>query len=333
MLRLALVGTGDAASQHARALMTTRAEGALSWTAICGRDPGRIAAFRAKLGVAEDVTSFTSLEDLMDARICDAVVLATPDGLHVEQVERACAAGLHVLVEKPLALTRAAGERALTAAKAADVRVAVGYHLRYHAGHALVASRLVELVGRVQTVFIRWTWPDPATAGWRASGHAAHFWSLAALGTHGFDLAMMFAEAGGVRDGCVGAVRALLQPESGVDRAAEVSLRLGKGTDAEVLAHVSVSIGHRAVSRVLVTGDAGEIEGIGTLGARGDGELSLRLPRGAPSPVAFRPVDPYAEQLRDFALRAPAGFADEPSALANLEILDRIALSPERGSS
>jgi predicted dehydrogenase len=100
-------------------------------------------------------------------------------------------------------------------------------------------------------------------------------------------------------------------------------MRLG-----EVLAHVSVSVAHRAVSRLVVTGDAGELEATGTLGARGDGELLHRAPRQAPVAIAFEAESPYAAQLRAFAARARAGFTDDPALLANLDLLDRIAEPP-----
>ena len=109
-------------------------------------------------------------------------------------------------------------------------------------------------------------------------------------------------------------------PRGAIDRAAEVTMRLG-----DVLAHVSVSVAHRAVSRVLVTGDAGELEAIGTLGARGDGELLHRAPRQSAVAIAFEAENPYAAQLRDFVARAPRGFTDDPALLANLDVLDRIA--------
>ena len=324
MLRVGLVGTGDAGRHHGRALQTVSNEGRLVWTSIAARDPAGIARFRTELGVADSVASFPSLEAMIDARVCDAVILATPDGLHAEQVERAARAGLHVLVEKPLALSHADGARAVFSARRSDVSLAVGYHLRHHRAHRLMVERLAELVGPVRTIYVRWAWPDPATDGWRAKGNGARFWSLAALGTHGIDLALLLAGPAAATDLDV---TALTLPRNAIDREAEVTLRLG-----EVLAHVSVSVAHRAVSRVVVTGDAGELEAIGTLGARGDGELLHRAPRTAPTAIAFEAESPYACQLRDLVARAPHGFAEDPSLLANLDVLDRIS-APGAGAS
>ena len=317
MLRVGLVGTGDAGRHHARALSLVAAEGGLAWTAVAARDATGVAAFRSELSVAAAVRSFSSLEALIDARVCDAVILATPDGIHAEQVELSAREGLHVLVEKPLALSRHDGARAVESARVSGVCLAVGYHLRHHRAHRTIVERLPELIGQVRTMFVRWAWPDPATSGWRAKGNGARFWSLAALGTHGIDLAMWIAGAGAADVD----VAAITLPRGEIDRTAEVTMRLGG-----VLAHVSVSVEHRAVSRVIVTGDSGELEAIGTLGARGDGELFHRAHRQPQVAIAFDAESPYAAQLRDFVARVPSGFTDDPSLLANLDVLDRKAL-------
>ena len=323
MLRVALVGTGDAGKHHARALASVAAEGGVAWTAICARDPARLAAFRAEQTVPKEVAGFASLEAVIDARVCDAVILATPDGIHAEQVERAARAGLHVLVEKPLALSKSDGQRAVASARISDVCLAVGYQLRHHAAHRRMIERMGELVGPLRSIFVKWAWPDPATEGWRAKGEGARFWSLAALGTHGIDLALWIASAShGVAVEATD-IAALVEPRSGRDHAAEVTMRLGA-----TLAHVSVSVVHRAVSRVLVSGDAGELEAIGTLGARGDGELLHRAPLKGAVAVAFEPANPYAAQLRDFVARAPRGFVADPALLGNLDVLDRIDETP-----
>lgn len=316
MKRIALVGLGDAGRHHARALSALDREGTVTWAAVVGRDPARLARAREELGVPERVASFAGLDALLDAGCCDAVVLATPDGLHAAQVERAAACGVDVLVEKPLALTRAEGERALAAARASGARVRVGYHLRHHPAHALVAARREELVGAVRHVTVRWAWPDPAVDGWRARGEGARFWALAALGTHAIDLASWLGGAAITRVAAV-----LTRNAYGVDTAADLSLGLANGA----LAHVAVAVTHRSSPRVLVAGDAGEVELIGTLGARGDGEAWHRVGRGTPQALAFEPADPYLAQLRAFVADGGDDDAHAAEALANLDVLDRAA--------
>lgn len=325
-LRIGLIGAGDAGKHHARALLTLDRDGVAAWTALCARSTPRMDSFLREVGAPERISTFTSLEDLARARVCDAVILATPDGLHPEQIERAAADGLAVLVEKPLALSRGRGALAALAARRANVHLQVGYHLRHHAAHAEILRQAPELVGDVRSLFIRWAWPDPAADGWRARGEGARFWSLAALGTHAIDLTMMLSDATEITD-----VASICEPPAHtghVDRAAEVSLRINTKGGRVVLAHISVAVTHRASSRVLIAGDAGEMEAIGTLGARGDGELLWRAPRRPPVVLPFEPMNPYEAQLRDFIRRAPGGFAEDPALLTNLDVLDRIGDQP-----
>lgn len=315
MMRVGLVGLGDAGRHHGRALLRLDAESELQWTALCARSAETTEAFRTQLNVPERVACYGSLEDLLASKQCDAIILATPDAVHAEQVVRAARAGVHVLVEKPLALTLADAERAIESARKANVQLMVGYHLRHHAGHRAIVARQQELLGDLRRMSLSWAWPDPAVDGWRARGEAL-FWSLAALGTHCIDLALWASGATEVSE-----VVALTRPSRGVDRAAEVTLRLG-----QVFTHVSVSVEERAISRWILSGTGGELESIGTLGARGDGQILHRLGRAPAATIDFQPVNPYAAQLRDFVQRAQHGFEEDHASMLNLEVLEQVAL-------
>jgi predicted dehydrogenase len=310
-MKFALVGIGDAATHHAKALVSLHQQGVLEFTSVVARDAAKFEAFRAAVGVPARV----KLESRLDALSgVDAVVLATPDGLHAEQVITCVQRGFAVLVEKPLALTTHDGALAVDAARKANVCLHVGYQLRHHPAHVLMHQRLSEL-GRLRSLSFRWAWPDPNVDGWRARGTNARFWSLAALGTHAIDLAVWFGGA------AVSEVNALRFPAEGIDRAAEVSLRLAD----EVSAHVSVAVTHRAISRVVITGEQGEFEALGTLGARGDGALTLRLGRADSVLISYVAENPYLAQLRAFTARVLSGFIDDAALLSNLSVLDGCA--------
>ena len=302
--------------------MALSEQGVLRFAAVCGREPARIAQACVHLKVPAEAQRFTALSTLLAAGACDALILATPDGLHAEQIAQCAERGVHVLAEKPLALTHQDGECAVDKARAAGIVLQVGYHLRHHAGHRLVQSRLLELVGPLRSIAVRWAWPDPAITGWRARGESARFWSLAALGTHGLDLALWFA--GSQVDGVSALLWPATAPAQEVDHAAEVSLRFGSG----VLAHVSVAVTHRARSRLFLCGERGEIICEGTLSARGDGEIWLRSGREPAERLPFEPHDPYRAQLLSFVTSVQSGQRDAPSdALVNLALLDSIANS------
>lgn len=60
----------------------------------------------------------------------DMVTIATPAVAHGEQARAALAAGKHVLVEKPIAVTREEGRAVLAAAKASGAKLACGHQER-----------------------------------------------------------------------------------------------------------------------------------------------------------------------------------------------------------
>jgi len=72
----------------------------------------------------------TDLKDALADPQVQAIMLATPHSLHVEQVRMVAAAGKPVWCEKPLALTRAEAERAVAAVRAANVPLGSGNNKR-----------------------------------------------------------------------------------------------------------------------------------------------------------------------------------------------------------
>jgi len=317
MLRIGLCGTGDAAGHHARALATLGTDGTLALSAICARSLASVERFRIDLGLGSSrgpgPSAFDSFEALVRSGTCDGVLLASPDGLHAEQAIAALQSGLHVLVEKPLALSLADGARVCEAASAAGKALMVGYHLRHHQAHVALRNALSERVGDVRHIHVRWAWPDPKTDGWRARGDGARFFAMAALGTHAVDLCHWLTGSR-VRE-----LAAMLALEGQTDRAAEVTLAFEQGA----LAHVSVSVRDRATSRLVVAGPLGELECTGTLGARGTGELGYRSRGTGLLPLPYVPQNPYAMQLRAFVDATRTGSIDR-DALENLAVLDQL---------
>jgi len=314
MVRVGLLGLGDAGKHHARALKHGVVDA--SWTTLGARDADQANRVLVdELGVSDMRQHVVAPDELLAGGRCDALIIATPDGLHFDHARRALAAGMHVLVEKPLALEVAQAHELVALAQARDRVLQVGYQLRHHVGHERVHAQLAELVGTLRTIHVRWAWPDPAVDGWRARGHDARWWSLAALGTHAIDLAL-WLDGGEVVE-----VHALREPPAGIDRLAEVSLRFASG----VLAHVSVAVTHRAQPSLVLAGDAGEVDCAGTLGARGAGTITHRANREA-TELGFAVEDPYLRQLRTFVARCEgSGARIDAQAATNVELLHRIS--------
>jgi predicted dehydrogenase len=65
----------------------------------------------------------------------DAVYLAVPNHLHREYAVRACAAGVHVLCEKPMAVTEEECQAMVTASRQNHAKLMIAYRLHFEAGN------------------------------------------------------------------------------------------------------------------------------------------------------------------------------------------------------
>jgi predicted dehydrogenase len=79
-----------------------------------GSQPERRAAYARKY----DVKAFATIDELLAAEAADMIVVATPHPAHADSATKAAGAGLHVLVEKPLASSLADCDAILEAARA-----------------------------------------------------------------------------------------------------------------------------------------------------------------------------------------------------------------------
>lgn len=135
-MRLAVAGTGYWGINHVRAF--SRQKGC-ELAALC--DPDARALDRAA-GFAPHARRYARFEELVADASLDAVVLATPAVAHAVQAQAALAAGKHVFVEKPMALSAADAEAVVAAAARARRTLMVGHLMLYHPGY----ERLRELV-------------------------------------------------------------------------------------------------------------------------------------------------------------------------------------------
>lgn len=95
-------------------------------------DPWESSLKQARDAAAGDVVAFADYRELLSSGLLDAVVIATPNMTHADVMEDALAvAGLHVMLEKPLATTIADGRRILKAAEGHDGVVWVALEYRY----------------------------------------------------------------------------------------------------------------------------------------------------------------------------------------------------------
>ncbi len=99
--RIALIGSGFIADVH---LQVLRGMAGVRVTALCDTVPTRAERLAKRHGVP---AVFGSVEALLAAGVADAVHVLVPPALHRQVAEPCLRAGVHVLVEKPMALQQA----------------------------------------------------------------------------------------------------------------------------------------------------------------------------------------------------------------------------------
>jgi predicted dehydrogenase len=124
-IRFGIVGPGKVAQLHADAL--GRIPGA-RLAAVVGRNEARATALAFPYGARVD----PNLETMIERGGVDAVILCTPHPLHAEQGITAARAGLHVVVEKPMALEPADAESMIAAAAERGVVLSVISQRRWY---------------------------------------------------------------------------------------------------------------------------------------------------------------------------------------------------------
>jgi predicted dehydrogenase len=100
--------------------------------ALCDNDAPKARSLAQRFGVRD---TCTDIEELLDVEGLDAIIVATPNHLHEIHVLSALSAGLHVLSERPLALTTRGVERIVAASEKAKrvVMVANNHRFRHDA--------------------------------------------------------------------------------------------------------------------------------------------------------------------------------------------------------
>lgn len=197
MVRVVLVGLGGMGMRHVRAYAALHNQGVLDveLVAVCDRDEGRRAAamtlYQSLTGISVDVIA--DLDDLAAGDV-DAAHLAVPTGIHRVVAETAFAAGLHVLVEKPIAITITDALAMQDAADAAGRVLAIAENFRRIPSNRAARAMLRDgVIGRpyfttsLLSLPAQFAHPDGGGAWFRDPAVAG---SLAALemGVHEMDL-------------------------------------------------------------------------------------------------------------------------------------------------
>ncbi len=134
-----------------------------------------------------------SIDSLLSSDI-DAVYIASPAYVHMEQVVACARAKKHILCEKPLGMTVEEIGRMIAACKEAGVLLGVGLMMRFHSQHQAALQLIQEgklgkpVYGRAQLS----CWYPPIEGAWRQVPALGGGGSLMDMGGHCIDLLQMY---------------------------------------------------------------------------------------------------------------------------------------------
>lgn len=256
-VRFAIVGPGKVAQLHADAL--ARIPGA-TLAAVVGRNEARADA----LAAPHHAATHRTLEALLAHGGVDAVILCTPHPFHAEQGLEAARAGLHVVVEKPIALEPEAAERMLATAEDTGVVLSVISQRRWYEAVRRVKDAIE--MGRIgvpalaSVEVLGWRGPEYyAMDAWRGTTAGEGGGVLANQAVHQLDLVTWFLGPAIEVDGWVANVN---HPQIEVEDSAVAVVRFAGGALATIMASNSQRPGLYA--RIHVHGSSGASVGVET---------------------------------------------------------------------
>ena len=145
VVRFGVIGIGNIGSQHVKLLQSGKVSGA-ALAATASRSAPNLDSL---------VPHFTDYKDMIRAAGVDAVLIATPPMNHVQIAGAAIEQGLHVLMEKPIAMSFHQAEMLLTLVPD-QLRFAVMLNQRFHPVYAKLKELLDrDTIGELQR--ISWT--------------------------------------------------------------------------------------------------------------------------------------------------------------------------------
>ncbi len=136
-LGIGVLGVGEMGKRHAENLRRQVPQARLVAVADVAADRARKTAEELEID-----KSFRSLEEMLECKEIEAVLIATPDKFHAKAIEVAAKAGKDILCEKPLATTRADAHRALQAVDEAGVHLQIGFMRRYDPAYEAAMKRV-----------------------------------------------------------------------------------------------------------------------------------------------------------------------------------------------
>ena len=324
-IRYAVVGLGHIAQAAVLPAFAHAAENS-ELAALVSDDPVKLRKLGKKYGV-KNLWSYDQYDECLQSGEIDAVYIALPNNLHCEYSVRAAEAGLHVLCEKPMAVTEEECEQMIHAAEVSDVKLMIAYRLHLEEANL----KAIEIVTSGQL------------------GEPRLFSSDFCMSVKEGDIRLRRETGGGtlydIGVYCINAARYLFREEP-----SEVTAFSGSGDDprfAEVdemttavlrfpgdrLAHFACSFGAADVSSYRIIGTEGDLRVEPAYEYRGKLAQHLKL-AGKTKKTTFAKRDQFAPELIYFSHCVLENRQPEPGGregLADVRIVRALYRSAESG--
>ena len=136
-LGIGVLGVGEMGKRHAENLRRLVPEARLVGIADFSLERARHVADELEIE-----NCYANLDAMLERKDLDAVLIATPDKFHAQNVIAAASAGKDILCEKPLALNLADARTALAAVSKSGRRLQVGFMRRYDPAYTAAMKRI-----------------------------------------------------------------------------------------------------------------------------------------------------------------------------------------------
>ena len=325
-VRYAVVGLGYIA-QVAVLPGFRHARGNSVLTGLVSDDPVKIQKLGRMYGV-EHAWSYDDYDACLASGLVDAVYIALPNAMHEEYAVRAARAGIHVLCEKPLAMTEKECERMIAAADDAGVRLMTAYRLHFEDAN----TRAIEIAnsGRI--------------------GEPRLFESVFTMQVRDPDNIRLDEERGGgtlydIGIYCINAMRYLFRAEP-IQVTAMSANGIGpRFSEVEEMCAATLRFPGERLGSFICSFGAGDVSSYRIVGTKGDlrvepaydfanGLCHHVTVGGRTSRRVFAKRDQFAPELIHFSKCIQEGEEPEPSGregLADVRIIRALYASAERG--
>ena len=183
-IKVGILGAGFMGQTHARRLQRLRG---VSITAVCDVNTARAAAFNKDI-LSNTAQCFDDFDAMLAMVQLDALYVCLPPFAHAGEVEKAARKGIHVFLEKPIALTERRATAMVAAIEKAGVVSQVGYHMRFSAPVQRLKKAIASgSAGRPTLLQARYFcnalhnpwWRDVTRSGGQIFEQAIHIYDLA----------------------------------------------------------------------------------------------------------------------------------------------------------